>query len=134
MTRRLWLALAAVPIAAVAQKKKPAYKGPEVELLSASATLEDGRLMLDGRLRNSGERPIQRLTVIWEILDSDRRVLTRQQGPVEPVELAPGEECEMQAQIAYHARAISFRVSFEDGSGRELRSDEKKNGPFNIEQ
>lgn len=134
MTRRFCLALAAFPFAAEAQKKKPAYRGPEVELLSASARLEDGRLNLDGRVRNTGDRPIIKLIVIWEILDSDKRVLTRQQGPVEPAEVAPGEECEVQAQIASHARAISFRVSFEDGSGRELRTNEKKNGPFHIEQ
>jgi hypothetical protein len=134
MTRRSILAFASSAVLAFAQRKKSAPKGPEVELLEASARAQEGRLNLDGRVRNTSERPIIKLTIIWELLDSDGRVLTRQQGPIDQPELAPGEECVVEAQIAFHARSVSFRVSFEDGGGRELRVDAKKTGPFPIEQ
>jgi hypothetical protein len=133
MTRRfVLLSLASVPLC-FAQKKKPAQdKGPEVELLEASAHVEDSRLNMDGRLRNVGERPIRKLRIYSEILDSDKKVLTRQQGDLGMEEFEPGEESRFEAQMAYHARAIWFRLEFEDAGGRELRAE--KTGPFQIEQ
>lgn len=114
------------------QQKSSREKGPEVELIEASAHVEDRRLNIDGQVRNVGDRPIRKLTIFYEILDGDKKVLTRQQGPIDQPELGPGEEARFQAQMAFHARAVSFRLAFEDGGGRELRAE--GTGPFAIEQ
>jgi hypothetical protein len=133
MTRRrlLFAPLIAHPVLR-AQKKAAANKGPEVEVINATAAVEDNRLNIDGQVRNAGDRPIRKLTVFYEVLDSDGNALTRQSGQIEGAELLQaGEDSSFHAQMAYHARAVSFRLSFEDGSGRELRA--VKSGPFPID-
>jgi hypothetical protein len=131
MTRRSVIhLLIALPAAAAGKKSKD--KGSEVQLVTASARLEDGKIAVDGRIRNVGERPIRNLEVYYEILDSDGKTLTRQHGPIEQEILGPGEESSFLVQMAFHARAISMRIEFEDGAGRELRAE--NTGPFQIEQ
>jgi hypothetical protein len=130
MTRRVLSVVVTAPLAA-AQKRNAQNKGTEVELLEISAHVEEKRVNIDGRITNPGDRPIRKLNVIFEILDSDNNVLTRQQGPVEEPVLEPGAESAFQMQIQYHARAVRFRVLAEDGSGRELRLGNA--GPFPIE-
>jgi hypothetical protein len=111
--------------------KKSKSKGPEIVLLDCLGKIEDGVFVVDGHLRNTAEKPVRKLTVVYEVLDSDKNVLTRQKGEINEDELEPGQEAGFHAQMAYHARAISFRLSFEDGGERELRSE--KTGPFPIE-
>jgi ribosomal protein S4E len=131
MTRRTLLAaLTAVPLLR-AQKKNTQKKGPDVELVEATAHVEERRVNVDGRVRNTSERPIRKLNFILEMLDSDRRVLTRQQGRIDEDTLDPGDEAMFRAQMAWHARAVAFRVEFEDGGGRELMA--QNTGPFHIE-
>jgi hypothetical protein len=131
MTRRIVVTALALALFLSAQKKNAEKKPPDVELVEASAQVEDRRVNIDGRVRNSGAKPIRRLNFILEMLDSDLRVLTRQQGKIDEETLEPGDEASFQAQIAWHARAVSFRVEFEDGSGRELNA--VNTGPFPIE-
>ena len=131
MTRRILLAAFAVLPLVRAQKKNAEKKVPDVQLIEATAQVEERRVNIDGRVRNSGEKPIRKLNFILEMLDSDKRVLTRQQGKFDEEVLDPGDEAIFRAQIAWHARAVSFRVEFEDGSGRELNA--ANTGPFAIE-
>jgi hypothetical protein len=131
MTRRVFLAATAAGPLVFGQKKNAQNKGPEVQVLEMSAHVEDGRVAIDGRLKNTAERPIRKLTVIFEVLDSDGNVLTRQQAPVDEPVLEPGDETALQLQMHYHARAVNFRVLAEDGNGRELRL--ANSGPFALE-
>ena len=131
MTRRTLVASIAVLPSLRAQKKNAEKKGPEVHLVEATAQLEDRRVNIDGRVRNTSEKPIRKLNFILEMLDSDRKVLTRQQGRIDEDTLGPGDEAVFRAQIAWHARAVSFRLEFEDGGGRELIAE--NTGPFAIE-
>ena len=126
MTRRI--VIAALGSAAFAQKK-PAP--PEVELLEATAGVEEQRVNIDGRVRNTAQKPIRKLVVVYEILDPANNVLTRQQGPIEEPVLDLSDEARFAAQLAWHARSHAFRLFFEDGSGRELRAE--NTGPFPIE-
>ncbi len=111
--------------------KKSQAKGPEVVLADAVARIEDGRVVVDGHVRNVTDKPIRKLTVIYEILDSDKKVLTRQKGSIDQEILDPGEEAPFSAQMQYHARGVFYRFEFEDGSEKELRSE--KTGPFPLE-
>lgn len=129
-TRRNFL-LSAVTVASAAAAKKSQAKGPELQLLDHSAKVADGNLELDGHVKNLAERPIRKLTVVYEVLDSDKNVLTRQKGSIDEEELAPGAEAAFSAQIQYVARSVYYRFEFEDGGERELRSE--KTGPFAIQ-
>lgn len=131
MTRRTVIAVLTASGIATAEKKAAAPKGPEVELLEAAARVEDSRVNIDGRVKNTSDRPIRKLNVIFELLDPSNNVLTKQQGPIEEPVLEPRGEGSFHAQIAWHARGHAFRVSFEDGSGRDLRAE--NTGPFAIE-
>jgi hypothetical protein len=124
------LMLAGAPFAG-AQKKKEQLREAEIEVIEPVVRREDGRVTIDGRLRNTGEKPARNLAVFYEILDSDRNVLTRQRGGIEEHELEPDRETEIHAQMHFHARGIQVRLSFEDGSGRELKGINA--GPFPIE-
>ena len=131
MTRRCALVSFALLPLLRAQKKNAEKKPPEVHLVEATAQVEDRRINIDGRVRNTGEKPIRKLNFILEMLDSDSKVLTRQQGRIDEDTLDPGDEAIFRAQIAWHARAVWFRVEFEDGGGRELMA--ANTGPFAIE-
>lgn len=131
MTRRTVIASLAIVVSAHSQKKSAQQKAPEIELLDASAKVEDSRVNIDGHVKNTSERPIKKLIAIFEVLDPSDNVLTKQQGPIEQSVLEPGEEGSFHVQIAWHARGHAFRVSFEDGSGRDLRAE--NTGPFPIE-
>ena len=131
MTRRVFMAGAFAACDTFAQKKNAQNKGPEAEVLQFSARVEEKRVNIDGAIKNAGERPIRKLRIIFEVLDSDNRVLTRQQGPLDEPFLESGDEAAFQIQMHYHARAVSVRVAAEDGSGKELRL--ANAGPFVIE-
>jgi len=115
----------------LAGAKKSQAKGPEVILVDATAKVEDARVNLDGHVRNVTDKPIRRLTVVYELLDSDRKVLTRQKGSIDDESLDPGDEAPFSAQMHYHARGVFYRLEFEDGSEKELRAE--KTGPFPLE-
>lgn len=130
MNRRVFLAAAGcAPVLSGAKKSKA--KEPEIEVVEASVKAEDGRLLVDGRLRNVSGRTVDGLKVIYEVLDADNKVLTRQTGTIPGAVLDAGEEAEFHVQMAAHARGISMRFEFEDGGGRELRAGGA--GPFPIE-
>jgi hypothetical protein len=131
MTRRIAIALLSSLAVAYGQKRSARQKGPDVKLLEAAARLDEKRVNIDIRVRNVSDRPIQKLTVIFEILDPSNNVLTRQQGTIDESLLEPGDEGGFHGQIAWHARTHAFRVSFEDGSGRDLRAE--NTGPFPVE-
>ena len=111
--------------------KKSQAKGPEVLLLDAVAKVEDQRVIVDGHVRNVTDKPIRKLTVVYEILDFDKKVLTRQKGAIDEEFLDPGDEAGFSAQMQYHARGVYYRFEFEDGSEKELRAE--KTGPFPFE-
>jgi hypothetical protein len=132
MSRRLPLLLLltlSAPFAA--EKKPPQPKPPEIEVVEASARREDRRVALDGRLRNSGERPVEKLLILIDFLDADKRVISRQSGSADNDLLEPGDEAEFHRQTNNPARAVYFVISFEDGRGREIRA--VNPGPFPIE-
>lgn len=111
--------------------KKNAPKPPDLELIDSSAHVEENKINIDGHIRNVSAKAIRKPVVFYEILDSDQKVLTRQQGEIEQEVLPAGADEGFHAQIAYHARSVSFRLEFEDGAGHELRV--AKSGPFPIE-
>jgi hypothetical protein len=131
MTRRTAIAFVSALPLGYGQKKNTRPKGPDVELIEAVARLEDSRVNIDVRVRNTSDRPIQKLTVILEVLDPSNNVLTKQQGTIEESVLEPGDEGRFHAQIAWHARTHAFRLGFEDGAGRDLRAE--NTGPFPVE-
>jgi hypothetical protein len=132
MTRWMMVLLLTSSPVLIAQKNKPQLKDAQIEVAEVSVRRDEGRLTIDARLRNTGEKPARKLVIFYDVLDSDGRVLTRQKGGIEQQDLDPGDDTEVQAQMHFHARAVSIRFEFEDGAGRNLKA--ANTGPFTIEQ
>lgn len=112
-------------------QKKPAYKGPEVEVIEVSAHREEGLVAIDGRIKNSGEKPIKLIKILFDFMDAGKQVLTTQRAGIEQDVLAPGEEAEFHAQMPNPTRAVTYKIEFRDGDERDLRA--AKTGPYPIE-
>ncbi len=127
--RSLLLTAATCATAAFAQKKEG--KPPEIELSECAVKRQEDLVVLDGRVKNVSEKPVKRLAILFDFLSSEQRVLTTKRGEIEAEVLAPGEDADFHSQIEAPARATHYRVSFVDGSGRDLRA--VKTGPFPID-
>ena len=113
------------------QDKKRKPKPAEVQVLSASAHRMQGTIVLDGKVKNAGERPVEKLILLFDFMAAGRQVITTQKGPAESERLDPGQETEFRLEMNDAVRAVEFRIQAEDGDGRELTV--RKNGPFPIE-
>ena len=125
-----FLALASLLFAAE-KKRKPSPKPPELEVLAVSAHRSEGRITVDGRVRNISEKPIQNVTLVFDFLGAARQVITTQKGSIDEELLEPGKEAEFHWEIVDPVRAVEFRISAVDASTFQLRLD--KSGPFPIE-
>jgi hypothetical protein len=126
----LLLTLASFSTAAERKRKDPP-KPPEIQILEIAALRGEGRVSLDGRVRNSGERPAAGVILIFDFMAPGRQVITTKRGSLETEKLEPGEEAEFHVYVAEPARAVEIRVQAEDGSGRELKV--ARAGPHPIE-
>jgi len=126
----LLLILTVVPVAYPA-KKAAQPKPPAIAVLDASAHRDGDRLNIDGRLKNTGERPASELVIIVDVLDSDKHPLTTQKGASDPPTIEPAQEGEFHSQMPLPARAVYVRLSFEDGATRDIKA--TNTGPFAID-
>lgn len=126
----LLLALATLSTAADRKRNQP-LKPAELEFLEVTAQRREGRILLDGRVKNSGERPAAGIVLIFDFMAPGQQVITTKRGTLEAEMLGPGEEAEFHAFVADPPRAVEIRLQAEEGSGRELRV--IKAGPYPIE-
>jgi hypothetical protein len=116
-----------------AGKRKP--KDPsllKIEVIEvACRRTPDGRVEMDGRIRNSGQRDIENLIVIFHFRAPSDEVITTQRGKIDALVLEPGEEAEFHWQMRDHARAVKFHVDAVDRAGTELTVEHP--GPYPIE-
>jgi hypothetical protein len=112
-------------------QKKPQLKPPELTLSETSIKREEGKILLDGKLRNVGERPAKGVTIFFDFLDPDRKVLATKKAELEPDSLEPQEDAEFHAQMEEPARVTHVRLRFEDKDGRDVRA--ANTGPYAIE-
>jgi hypothetical protein len=125
----LSLALTLIGPEKIGAEKK--HKPPDLEILQASARRGETNVAVDGRVRNTGPRPIKELTLVFDFIDRDNLVLTSERGQIDEEVLEPGQEAAFHMEVTDPPRSIQFRISAQDGSGRELTL--AKSGPFPIE-
>jgi hypothetical protein len=127
-TLQVILILALAASSTAAEKKK---KAPDVEVVEASAHRGETTVLVDGRIRNSGEKPIKALMLLFDFMAPGRQVVTTQKGSIDEEVLAPGKEAVFHMELNAPPRSVEFQINASDGSGRELRV--AKSGPFPIE-
>ncbi len=115
---------------AAQQPRKP--RPAALEVLDLKVHREDGKVAVEGRVRNAGEKPVRRLVLLFNFLAPGNEVIARGRGPAEEETLKPGQEHSFNYQIPDHARAVWLRLSAEDTA----TGDEPKvinPGPYTIE-
>jgi hypothetical protein len=126
----LLLALATLSTAADRKRNQP-LKPAEIEIVDVTAQRGEGRVSLDGRVKNAGERPASGVVLIFDFLAPGRQVVTSKRGALEAERLGPGETAEFHAYVPAPPRAVEIRIQAEEGNGRELKV--VKPGPYVIE-
>ena len=108
--RRL-VTFAILPLLALGAGDKKGKGAPRAEVLELTVQrTTDHTVEIDGRVRNCGTKPIQRLVLRFKALSSDGAVVTTQTGAISPEVLEPGEEAEFHWQMRDPARAVALRV------------------------
>ncbi len=113
------------------QKKGKQSKPTDLRILDATCFRTEGIASVDGKLIVESTRPVQKLQLILDFLNSDRQLLSTKRGEVTEEKLETGEESEFHMQVPTPPRAVYFSIRAEDGGGRDLRVE--NDGPFEIE-
>jgi len=129
--KTLWviLILALVAGSPAADKKPP--KPPDIEVLEVSAHRGERKVSLEGRIKNTGEKPIKKLRLLFNFMAPGKQVITTQTGEIEEELLGRGEEASFHMELNDPPRSVEFSIDAEDGSKRALRIGNP--GPFPIE-
>jgi hypothetical protein len=109
------------------KKKKP----PDIQIVECSGRRADNRITFDGKVRNTGEKTIHGLVLLFDFLSSDNVILTTLNGPVEEEVLESGKESTFHLEADAPPRAVRYQLNAVDHSGRDLRV--ANAGPFAIE-
>lgn len=132
LTRRFILAatgVAALSWPAVGAKK--ARRAPDIHFVKVSSVRQEGKIQYEGDLKVTGEKPIAGLVIQLDFLESRGVLLSIQKIEIEDSTLHPGEEKHFSVQGNDVPRAVSFRISARDRSGRDLNT--TGNGPFTLD-
>lgn len=117
-------------LTAAEKKRKPA-KPPEIEVIEATARRAEGKIALDGRVRNTSAKPLRGLILLFDFMAPGRAVITTKKGPVEDESLEPGQESVFRMELTDPVRAVEFQIAAVEENERDLRI--ANPGPFAIE-
>jgi hypothetical protein len=110
-----WFAVAAAVLSlgtfGVAQRK------PEVQVLEAKARRDDGKILVDSRVRVTAAKPIRGLVIVFDLMAPENNVV--------------GQERICRSETGEHVRAVRFKIRAFDLGERDLRVG--NSGPFPIE-
>jgi hypothetical protein len=101
-----------------------------LEVVELRAARDAGRITLDGEVRNTGTRELTRLVLMFDLLDADRKTISRRRGALEEAVLDPGDSSTFHFYVPDQARAVEVRVAAEQ---RGMEIEVAKPGPFAIE-
>jgi hypothetical protein len=103
----------------------------EVVVVETKAHREEGKIMIDGRVRAARQRPLRGLVVIFDLLTFEKNVIASERAVLDEDQVAAGQERAFHSWTSDHARAVRVSVRAVDRSERELRVGNP--GPFSIE-
>ena len=117
---------------ALQRKGKPPKPTPAVvEVLQVASMRSTGKVQIDGKIKNIGERPIEKLNLFFDFLGAGNVPITTSRTEVDQEILKPGEETEFHLEMTDPVRAVRFTMRAEDSESREFKT--IKPGPYPIE-
>jgi hypothetical protein len=126
--RFLALLVAAFALCSVGESQK---KKTDVQVLECKARRAEDKIMIDGRVRVTAEKPLKGLVLAFDFLDSAGSPLATEKADVSEETLNPGDEPSIHASTYSPPGAIKYKIEAFDGNERELRVGNP--GPFAIE-
>jgi hypothetical protein len=130
MKRRAVLLLLFAPFSSPGQRQRKERTILRLEVVEMKAMREEGRITLDGEVRNTGTRALTKVVLLFDLLDADRKTISRRRGPIAEAVLEPDESSVFQFYVPDQARAVEVRVGAEQ---RGLEMEVAKPGPFPLE-
>jgi archaellum component FlaF (FlaF/FlaG flagellin family) len=106
-------------------------KSPAVEVVEMKARRSSDVIEVAAEVKNSGEKPIKNLEVVFQFENSDGEPVSTEEMKVDEPSLMPGEESTLNVQLKDAPMATQIRISAESGRGIELTVGES--GPYAIE-
>src|SRR5215467_8716737 len=95
-------AILVLTLAGADKKKKP----PDVTVVECNGRRASGKITFDGRVRNTGEKTINGLILLFDFLSSDKVILTTLKGPTDDEVLDPGNESSFHLESDEPPRAV----------------------------
>jgi hypothetical protein len=115
------VSLCLLSIIAAPQKKNAQQKPPEIELLDATVKRDGTDILLDGKVKNCGDKAIKDLVIFFHFYDADMQPITTRKGGIEQETFTAGDVAEFHAQMEQPPRATHYMIDFQDGGGKYLR-------------
>ena len=130
MKRRVTLLLVLASFLSQGQQRRKEPSVQRLEVAELKAARDAGRITLDGEVRNTGTRALTKVVLIFELLDAERKTVSRRRGPIEEAVLDPGDASTFHFYVPDQPRAVEVRVAAEQ---RGLEMEVAKPGPFPIQ-
>ena len=119
---RLLLFVLLAALCLPAADKKPKGKLPDIVVLDFKVHRQDGRVTLDGKVKNGGEKTLRGVILIFDFFAPSKVPVTTQKTNLDEENLEPGREASFRAEMVDPVRAVEVLLSAaEDGGGRDLR-------------
>lgn len=132
MRRSLLLVLLlALALSGAEKQRRKGPKPPDIQIVEVTGHRAQGVIGIDGTVRNTGQKPIKGLVLLFDFMAPGRQVVTTQKGALDQELLEPGSEAVFRMALNEPPRAVEFQINAVDGSSRELRV--ANPGPFVIE-
>lgn len=116
---------------APAADKKPKPKPAVVEIQNLKVAVDGRDISIDGKIRNAGERTIEKLVLSFHFLDSDKQPVSTLRLEIDDETIEQGEDTEIHAGAHEPARSVSVEVTAADRGERDLKV--INGGPYQIE-
>jgi len=112
-------------------KDRRGRKAPDIEILASHLQRRNGEITVDGRVRNSGGKPVRGLVVAFDFFSADGEVVSSERTEATEDVLQPGQEAAYHAITGDPVRAVRYNIRVFNGDQRQLRVG--NSGPFAIE-
>ncbi len=98
-------------LCAAERKRKPKPRPAEIEVIDLNVHRASKLVVIEGHVKNIGERIAEEIVVEFEFLDADGQVMARKDGPVEEEVLEPGQEGRVRFETVDPVRAVRVALS-----------------------
>jgi len=110
-------------------QRKP--KPKPLEVVELQLRRNEDKVLIDGKLRNSGDSKLRSVEVIFYFLSVDKKVVSTRRFALDEDELAPGDEATLMLETTFPARSVSMRMEAQARGERWINL--SRSGPFLIE-